>query len=91
MTTTAQAVYDEGVLRLRRRLPLAPHSEVSVTVELPDSAGTGGAAVATPVVWPDLAARLGAEARTRMVAGYDLKTVCLPEQLAWLDAVAAGG
>lgn len=60
MTTTVQAVYDEGVLRLRRRLPLAPHSEVSVTVELPDSAGTGCAAVATPVVWPDLAARLGA-------------------------------
>ncbi len=38
-----------------------------------------------------LAARLGAEARARMVAGYDLKTVCLPQQLAWIDAVAAGG
>ena len=38
-----------------------------------------------------LAARLGAEARARMVAGYDLKRVCLPKQLAWIDAVAAGG
>jgi len=38
-----------------------------------------------------LATRLGAEARARMVAGYDLKRVCLPQQLAWLDSVAAGG
>ena len=55
MTTTVQAVYDEGVLRLSRRLPLAPHSEVSVTVDMPD-----GAIVSAPVVWPDVAARLGA-------------------------------
>jgi glycosyltransferase involved in cell wall biosynthesis len=37
-----------------------------------------------------LASRLGAEARARIVANYDLKRVCLPRQLAWLDAVARG-
>lgn len=37
-----------------------------------------------------LAQRLGAEARARIVAGYDLKRVCLPRQLAWLDEVARG-
>ena len=35
-----------------------------------------------------LAARLGAEARARIVAGYDLTRVCLPRQLAWLDGLA---
>lgn len=37
-----------------------------------------------------LAQRLGAEARTRIVANYDLKRVSLPQQLAWLDEVARG-
>ncbi len=60
MTTTVQAVYHEGVLRLRRHLPLAPQSVVSVTVELPDTATNGGAVASTPALWPDLAARLHA-------------------------------
>lgn len=37
-----------------------------------------------------LAARLGQEARRRIVSDYDLKRVCLPRQLAWIDAVAHG-
>jgi predicted DNA-binding antitoxin AbrB/MazE fold protein len=60
MTTTVQAVYDEGVLRLSRRLPLAPHSEVSVTVELPDITGNSGVFTSARIVWPDVSARLGA-------------------------------
>ncbi|MFX0545010.1 glycosyltransferase [Roseovarius sp. S1116L3] len=32
-------------------------------------------------------ARLGAAARALMVGKYDLKTVCLPRQLAWVDEV----
>lgn len=37
-----------------------------------------------------LAGRLGAAARARAVAEYDLKRVCLPRQLAWIDDVARG-
>ena len=58
MTTTVQAVYDEGVLKLRRRLPLPPQSEVLVTVEMPGAPANGGAVSSAPVVWPDVAARL---------------------------------
>jgi predicted DNA-binding antitoxin AbrB/MazE fold protein len=57
MTTTVQAVYEEGVLKLRHRLPLAPLSEVSVTVEMPDVAASSSTDF---VVWPDVAARLQA-------------------------------
>ena len=38
---------------------------------------------------PDLRARLGANARAHVVQNYDLKTTCLPQQLAWVDALAA--
>lgn len=38
----------------------------------------------------ELAARLGAAARKHAVEKYDLATVCLPQQLAWLDAAARG-
>lgn len=59
MTTTVRATYDEGVLRLRRLLPLPPQSEVLVTLDLPSiPAGEGPATV--PVIWPDIAARLSA-------------------------------
>lgn len=37
-----------------------------------------------------LAERLGAAARARAVAEYDLKRVCLPRQLAWIDDIARG-
>jgi glycosyltransferase involved in cell wall biosynthesis len=37
-----------------------------------------------------LGRRLGAAARARAVRDYDLTRVCLPRQLAWLDAVARG-
>ena len=57
MTTTVQAVYDAGVLKLRHRLPLPSYSEVLVTVEVP---GNGAVAASAPVAWPDLAARLHA-------------------------------
>lgn len=33
-------------------------------------------------------ARLGAAARTFAQTHYDLKTVCLPQQLAWIEALA---
>jgi hypothetical protein len=34
---------------------------------------------------PEERARPGAAARERMVAGYDLHTVCLPRQIAWVE------
>lgn len=36
---------------------------------------------------PDQRERLGAAARTTAIAGYDLHTVCLPKQLAWVEAL----
>lgn len=33
--------------------------------------------------------RLGAQARIRAIERYDLKTICLPQQLAWVAALAA--
>ncbi len=38
---------------------------------------------------PDERARLGAQARVRAIERYDLNTVCLPQQLAWVQALAA--
>ena len=38
---------------------------------------------------PDKQAALGAAARAHVVANYDLKTVCLPQQLAWVQALMA--
>lgn len=37
---------------------------------------------------PAARARLGADARAFAVANYDLKTVCLPRQLAWVEGLA---
>lgn len=34
--------------------------------------------------------RLGAKARADMVAGYDLRRVCLPSQIAWVEALGRG-
>ena len=36
---------------------------------------------------PQLRQRLGAQARAFARANYDLKTVCLPRQLAWVQAL----
>jgi glycosyltransferase involved in cell wall biosynthesis len=36
---------------------------------------------------PEERARLGAAARERAVAGYDLHTVCLPRQIAWVESL----
>lgn len=36
-------------------------------------------------------ARLGLAARQRAMENYDLKQVCLPRQLRWVDTLAAGG
>jgi glycosyltransferase involved in cell wall biosynthesis len=36
---------------------------------------------------PESRARLGAAARERAVAGYDLQTVCLPRQIAWVEGL----
>lgn len=38
----------------------------------------------------ELAVRLAGDARTLVARHYDLRTVCLPRQLAWLDSVAEG-
>ncbi|WP_425041555.1 glycosyltransferase family 4 protein [Primorskyibacter sp. S187A] len=38
---------------------------------------------------PELAGKLRAQAREDVVRTYDLKTVCLPRQLAWVDELAA--
>lgn len=47
-------------------------------------------AVAALAADPARRARLGANARAFARATYDLKTVCLPAQLAWVKALAAG-
>ncbi len=39
---------------------------------------------------PDARARLGQNARAFAQATYDLKRVCLPKQLAWVEALASG-
>lgn len=38
----------------------------------------------------ELARKLGSNARELIVRNYDLKTKCLPQQLAWVDALATG-
>lgn len=38
---------------------------------------------------PEERARLGAAARAHMVRNYDRQTVCLPQQIAWIEALAA--
>ncbi len=37
---------------------------------------------------PDVRQRLGVAARARAIAQYDLNTVCLPQQLGWVDRLA---
>jgi hypothetical protein len=37
---------------------------------------------------PEERARMGALARQHAVAHYDLQTVCLPRQLAWVEALS---
>jgi glycosyltransferase involved in cell wall biosynthesis len=37
---------------------------------------------------PDERKRLGENARLRAIQRYDLQTVCLPQQLAWVNALA---
>lgn len=37
-----------------------------------------------------LAQQLGETARARIIEGYDLRRVCLPQQLAWIDSIAHG-
>jgi glycosyltransferase involved in cell wall biosynthesis len=36
---------------------------------------------------PEERARLGAAARERVVPGYDLCTICLPRQIAWVEGL----
>lgn len=40
---------------------------------------------------PDERARLGAAARAHAIAHYDLASVCLPKQLAWVEGLVGGG
>lgn len=44
--------------------------------------------VCTLLESPDLRQRVGAAARSSVVARYDLKTVCLPRQLEWIEGLA---
>jgi glycosyltransferase involved in cell wall biosynthesis len=46
-------------------------------------------AIADLLDQPDERSRLGAQARARAIERYDLHTVCLPQQLAWVQALAA--
>ena len=39
---------------------------------------------------PEMRQRLGEQARAFAVANYDLNTVCLPKQLAWVDSLLTG-
>lgn len=59
MTTTVRAIYEEGVLKLRRLLPLRPQSEVLVTIEMPPGPAVSVSDTAdVAVTWPDISARL---------------------------------
>ena len=60
MNMTVRATYDKGVLRLRRLLPLAPQSEVLVTVDTSPSLAAGDCSAPVKVEWPDIAVRLSA-------------------------------
>lgn len=60
MSTTVRAVYEEGVLKLRRLLPLPPRSEVTVTVEMPADDAVASPSPLATVAWPDILARLNA-------------------------------
>lgn len=62
MTTTVRAIYEKGVLKLRRLLPLRANTEVLVTVEMPPSSVEESVASASEanVNWPDITARLRA-------------------------------
>jgi predicted DNA-binding antitoxin AbrB/MazE fold protein len=58
MTTTVRAIYQEGVLKLRRLLPLPAGSEVLVTVELPSESTESVVVQEEAAAWPDITARL---------------------------------
>jgi predicted DNA-binding antitoxin AbrB/MazE fold protein len=56
MTTTVEAIYEDGVLKLRRRLPLPEKAHVKVTIE----SGTAGSEDLERSAW----LKLGEEALT---------------------------
>ena len=65
------------------------HDETGRLVDFFDVAGLADA-VCTLLDDPPARARLGQSARAFARANYDLKTVCLPRQLAWVERLAEG-
>lgn len=63
------------------------HDETGLLVDFFDVAALADA-VCTLLADPTARARLGHNARAFAQAHYDLKTVCLPRQLAWVKALA---
>ena len=66
------------------------HNETGRLVDFFDPAGLARE-VCTLLDDPASRARLGAAARSFAQASYDLQTVCLPRQLAWVEALAPSG
>jgi glycosyltransferase involved in cell wall biosynthesis len=65
------------------------HDETGRLVDFFDASALAAATIAL-LEDPQARARLGAAARAFARAHYDLETVCLPRQLAWVDGLAAG-
>jgi predicted DNA-binding antitoxin AbrB/MazE fold protein len=63
MTTTVEAIYEDGVLRLTRKLPLPEKTHVKVTIE----SGTAGSEDAERIAW----LKLSEEALTATWANPD--------------------
>jgi len=66
-TLTVTAIFDDGVLRPDRALPLAPRQQVTLVLELPDQAGD----------WPDNVAEIYRDIadEDRRLAGAMFSTV----------------
>ncbi len=71
--------------------PLREAIEDGVTGKLVDFFDSDGLADTVSALLADKneRARLGANARAFAVANYDLKSVCLPKQIAWIKSLAA--
>jgi predicted DNA-binding antitoxin AbrB/MazE fold protein len=75
MTTHVTAIYENGVLRPTRPLPLKHGDQVEITVEVPASAGTSDEAarrIRTAKTFDEWIAAAGEAAQSEPADGYDL-------------------
>jgi len=85
MTTTIEAVYERGVLRLKEALPLAEGTPVEVTVALPETEQIESPAVGAMAVLPaehDDEERLKREHYRNLRAEYEKQATKTPQEVA---------